>query len=275
MASNPKSPTTAMTTRARVSSAVSPSPDGSPPTSDKFDILRNDLRSMVSDIHSKLDKVILNQESLLQRVNTIENRQTEVENALSFTNDSVEELQQVATSTSSISKIQPQLQEVVKRLEKVEHNSLQLERYSRSFNLRFGGISEQPSELPSHAIQAVKEILADTFHLPDVTIEHAHRTGMKSSHASADNPRHIIAKCIYRPEKLSIVRQAKKALQGTEMFVMQDLPLVDAAKKRSLCATMKQAYDKGQKVVFRNGNLFIDGKEFHAASTATSPGFSH
>ena len=61
------------------------------------------------------------------------------------------------------------------------------------------------------------------------------------------------------------------------MFVMQDLPLVDAAKKRSLHATMKQAYDKGQKVAFRNDNLFIDGKEFHAASTATctSPVFSH
>ena len=126
----PKSPTVAA--RVRVSSSAN-SNDSFESSPKEFDILRNNLRSMVGDIHTKLDKVILNQESLRKRVGIVEVKQIETENALTFTCDSVDELQQqVITSTGSLSKMELQLQEAVKRIEKMENDVLQQERYSRS-----------------------------------------------------------------------------------------------------------------------------------------------
>ena len=61
---------------------------------------------------------------------------------------------------------------------------------------------------------------------------------------------------------LSIDLKGNKFYNKQKIFVLQDLPQADAIKKRSLHSIMKLSYEKGQRVAFRNGKLYIDGKEY-------------
>ena len=58
------------------------------------------------------------------------------------------------------------------------------------------------------------------------------------------------------------MKHAKQVLANTSLFVLQDLPAADIAKKRALRDVMKRAYDSGNRPVFRNGDLFINGKKY-------------
>jgi hypothetical protein len=228
--------------------------------------IRRELRNMATDLHSKLDKVIKNQESLLSRMQIAEGKQREMEEALSFSTQSIEELQQKSKTFSvGISDIASQLQEAHKKIDHLGEATLNLERYSRSFNLRFGGIPESSSETPSFAYDQVKQILAEQFDMPDAEIENAHRTG-KPPKMATDKPRHILAKFLYRPERMLILKRSKVALANSGMFVIQDLPPADAIKKRSLRNVMKKAYDAGKKPIFRSGQLFINGVKYTSPS---------
>ena len=92
-------------------------------------------------------------------------------------------------------------------------------------------------------------------------IENAHRIGKRNS----AKPRHILVKFLCRPEKQVILSGARKALHGTQLYLMQDLPLADLKNKHALKDVMKQAYDNHNKLVFRNDKLFIYGKEYRGS----------
>lgn len=70
-----------------------------------------------------------------------------------------------------------QLKEANVKIDRLEEANLQLERYSRGFNLRFGGIPESPHEKPSFPGEKIREILSTKFQLEDIKIENAHRSG--------------------------------------------------------------------------------------------------
>ena len=57
----------------------------------------------------------------------------------------------------------------------------------------------------------------------------------------------IIAKILYRPKRFEILRTAKKALHGTNIYVKEDLCPADFAKKRLLHAVMENAWKEGNK----------------------------
>lgn len=231
---------------------------GTGPLRDDIAAMLNDLKS---DINIKLDRVILNQQKLLDRLSIVENKQTEMETALTFTTDTVDQLQQdVDRTTGTVHEMAPLLDQTCKRVEELESNILQLERYSRNFNPRFCGIPEKEnvSESPADVLEKIKQILQDYFHLPDVKIENAHRIGKHN----LSKPRHILVKFLCRPEKQVILSSARKVFHGTQFYLMQDLPFADLKKKHALKDVMKQAYDNNKKPVFRNGKLFIDGKEY-------------
>ena len=188
--------------------------------------LRDDIAAMLndlkSDINIKLDRVILNQQNLLDRLSIVENKQTEMETALTFTTDTVDQLQQdVDRTTGTVNEMTPLLDQISKRHEELESNVLQLEIYSRNFNLRFCGIPEKDnvSESPADICEKIMQILRDYFQLPDVKIENAHRIGKRNS----TKPRHILVKFLFRPEKQVILSSARKAFHGTQFYLMQDL----------------------------------------------------
>lgn len=195
-------------------------------------------------------------------MNAIEIKHREMEEAITFSTQTIDEIQEKnKTLEGGISKMVSQLSSALKKIETLEEASLQLERHSRGFNLRFGGIQERPSEAPSFAFETVKQILADKFNMPDAEIEIAHRSG-RTPRTASDKPRHILARFIYRPERQTVLMRAKAALANSGLFVLQDLPAADVAKKRSLRDIMKSAYDRGQHPVFRGGHLYIHGMKY-------------
>ena len=167
--------------------------------------------------------------------------------------------------SAGVSNLSTQLNTALNKIKHLEEATLNLERHSRSFNLRFGGIPENPTEPTTFPYHTVKKILSERFNLPDTKIEAAHRTGRAPKSAS-DKHRHIIARLLYRYDCHNILRDAKEALTNTAtgIFILPDLPASDVANKRSLRDVMKRAYDSGQHPVFRNCELYIQGRKYTA-----------
>lgn len=222
----------------------------------------NMKHEMALDLNSKLDTVIFNQEGLMARIQTLETKQHEMEEAFQFSSKTIEEIQAKSkTLADGVSKYAIQINTALSKIKHLEEATIQLERHSRSFNLRFGGIPENPTEPTTFAFDTVKKILTERFNMPDAEIEAAHRTGRTPKSAS-DKPRHIIVRFLYRSERHSVLTNAKSTLANTGMFILPDLPAADVAKKRSLRDVMKRAYDAGHHPVFRNGELYIQGRKY-------------
>ncbi|XP_071943437.1 uncharacterized protein [Antedon mediterranea] len=187
----------------------------------------------------------------MNRIDSMEAKQLDMEKSITFTSDSINDLEKKVTTYDS------EMKDISTTLETEKKKILNLERYSRSFNLRFGGITEEPNE---DATKKIKELLNKTLNLNDIVIETAHRTGKPST--ISGKPRHIIVKFIYRPQRFEVLRRAKSIMKNSEMFVLEDMPVADIIKKRGLREVMKKAYEEGKKTVFRNGNLYINGKMY-------------
>ena len=226
-----------------------------------MDVLRNELRELKSGIQEKLDLVINNQQSLLTRMDNMESRHREMEKSVSYTSEAMDEIQQENNKLRyEMAKTSVQLEESHQKAAQLEVSVLNMERYSRSYNLRFGGIPELPNESPEYPYEKIKEILAEKCNLSP-KIENAHRSGHPSGSPN-DKPRHILAKFIYRPERQAILLRAKSTLAKHGIYVVQDLPAADIKTKRSLKEVMHKAYKSGHKTVFRNGTLFINGQRY-------------
>ena len=127
-----------------------------------------------------------------------------------------------------------------------------LERYSRDFNLRFYNISERPGE---NSIERLQTLLSEDLGFTPV-IENAHRIGRPRTDSGA-NSRPIIAKFLYRPERLQVIQ--KKTMLKNGVTVSDDLIWEDRQTKKKLKDVMQQAYEEGKKPRFHHGKLYIDG----------------
>lgn len=129
---------------------------------------------------------------------------------------------------------------------------LSLERYSRDFNLRFYNIPECPGE---NCIERLQTLLSEDLRFKP-EIENAHRIGRPRTDAGA-NSRCIIAKFLYRPERLQVIQKKKQLKNG--VTVTDDLIWEDRQTKKKLKDVMQQAYEEGKKPRFYHGKLYIDG----------------
>ncbi|CAB4029491.1 Hypothetical predicted protein, partial [Paramuricea clavata] len=133
-------------------------------------------------------------------------------------------------------------------VELLKYIVLALERYSRSYNVRIGGIMEAHGE---NCMDHVVNILTKLKYFEDFCrnqIEIAHRTGRKIS----NRPRDIILKFFSRPLKNEVLRLAKRnksILNG--IYFLDDLTKEDFDLKQRARPMMAAAYKKGSKVAFR------------------------
>ena len=95
-------------------------------------------------------------------------------------------------------------------------------------------------------------------------IESAHRIRGHRTGASND-PRPVIAKFLYRPERLQVIQNKRSLKNGVR--ISDDLIWEDRQKKKKLKEIMKQAYEEGKKPRFHHGNLYIDGVLYKSGST--------
>ena len=87
-------------------------------------------------------------------------------------------------------------------------------------------------------------------------LENAHRTGRRQD----GKPRHIIAKLYARPFKRNLLRAAKNPqnknlLNGVRL--VEDFTPGDFELRKKALPMMKKAFEKGKKVRFTKGKLFI------------------
>ena len=153
--------------------------------------------------------------------------------------------------------------EILRLEQKLYQKILDLERYSRTYNIRIIGIPEENNE---NCMDLVAQTIFDNKLIPGKSIdqitdlvENAHRTGKKTSTGS----RQIIAKILRRPARNMIVRAAKSKLNrksGAVIKIFEDLIKEDFVKKKAAQDQLKEAYANNQKGRFYRGELIIDGK---------------
>ena len=176
--------------------------------------LRSSMELAFQGLNDKMDSILLNQDQMLGRIAALETTQKDLEHSEGFLSSAVEDLKADQLKfTAETERLDKQLLELHKlhdglkklcdeKFRSIEEAQLKAERYSRSYNLRFGGISEKQEENPMTEVQ---NILRNHLKLDNIIIENAHRIGQRRS----DKPRHIITKLLYRPQRQQILTTAR------------------------------------------------------------------
>ena len=128
-----------------------------------------------------------------------------------------------------------------------------LERYTRGFNVRIMGISEEDGE---DYVARVQQVLNDHFGISDSVIENAHRVGK----ANVGKPRQVIARFHSRATRRDVMMSARDKLKNTISRITDDLTAKDLEEKRRLIPLMNKLYQDKQRPRFANGRIFANGK---------------
>ena len=203
--------------------------------------LRKELLASLEAVHHKLDAVL--------------QREHELEKSIQFNSQRVDEVEkETKENKEEIRSIKKNVSNMQREVASIQEETIAMQRYSRAYNLRFGGVKERKGENCNEVVQnLMKEKLQIT---KEVKIEIAHRVGKVEERKD----RHIIVKFVSRIERDAVFHQGKKNLKGAKEYVVEDLCPSDYKKKSELKPVMKAAYEKGQKVIFHKGKLFINGK---------------
>ena len=170
----------------------------------------------------------------------------------------------------SINKMQQKCDDKDLKLNSIENKLsikiLNIERYTRDFNVRLVGIEEDPEEDSRDIIAkyiSKLNLLGEDMSEGDILsrIEIAHRTGKRSKNG---RPRHIIARFHSRPIRNRLLRKFREINKITTpplgFHFVEDMPQEDYELKRKARGKMRSAYEQHQKVKFRRGQLIIEGK---------------
>ena len=158
------------------------------------------------------------------------------------------------------------LSEKVNKLEETAKNDSKLinklERMTRRNNLRFVGIAKSDGE---DCQKLIRELVASKFEdVGDISIERAHRDGRGTNGRAP----HILVRFLSFQTKLSILRQARRVLEGEAFFVLDDLTGIDLQEKKRWAKRVKELYDQGTKLRF-SGGLWRDSSGRPYAFTNT------
>ena len=154
------------------------------------------------------------------------------------------------------------LDTVSKQLQGVQDRQDRTERRSREWGIRIHGIAETPNEntraVLSSAISDFKLAGLDTPHQAAVAIEHCHRLGAKVT----GKQRVIIANMYSRPLRNKLLSDAKTVNSNKDLpiYFAEDMIKADHASKLRARNQMKEAHDRGEKVMFRRGQLIINSQ---------------
>ena len=237
-----------------------------------FSSLRNS--ELLDTINSKLDKVIEAQEKTDLKVEKLEEELSELKTdfkaAMEFKDSEIISLQeQLEQGAASMLKMQGEINELAKKhdrdmetysksVNKLHEETLTLERYTRSFNLRIFKIPETPNEKSKDVMEKVNHIIADMTRSDTIKVEYGHRTGPKRKDGK---PRAVICRIASRLER-AVVMSKRKEFFNAGFPVYDDLPAADLAEKKKHADAMQTAWDNKQKTQFKRGKWYLNDKVF-------------
>nr|XP_006825695.1 PREDICTED: LINE-1 type transposase domain-containing protein 1-like [Saccoglossus kowalevskii] len=221
-----------------------------------------DLVSTVDGVSETVNSILAEQKAITARVVSVEKRVDELENGTTFIDKEVTNVKsRLAELEKHVGQLHRELSVANEKITSNGNAQLNLERYSRNYNLRFGGIPEQSGE---DCENVIRSLIKDKFSIPDIAIDNAHRTLVvsKSRDSSRTSPRHIIVKFPLRLQRRKILSMRQEVLKNTSILVQVDLCPADYNIKRSYRDVMNIAYKDGKRVRFHNGRLYINDKEY-------------
>ena len=227
-------------------------------TSDSFeDFVRKSLTSM----GAKMDSILAGQAALEKRCDSIETRVTQNETviqdtivSLDFNSDQVKDLSsEIASIKKQLKDFQLESQQARISIATLQSESNNLQRYTRSYNVRFLGIPEKEKE---ECVVTVEDLMSQYFDVPAGSIENAHRVGQ----SSGGKPRQIIARFYSRVTRRLVMTSAREVLAGTGFRLVDDLTPKDLEAKRRVLPYMEKLYADNKKPRFINGRLYSEGR---------------
>lgn len=136
-----------------------------------------------------------------------------------------------------------------KRADQADQNCLELERHSRSSNVRMGGVDETKDE---DCLAKVTEVF-QKHGLESVDIENCHRVGKKEEGKS----RYIIVRFVRRLERRKVLAKRKDFFDGGNPLY-EDIPYLDLQVKKKYKGEIDAHYKKKDKVYFSRGAWYVN-----------------
>ena len=189
-----------------------------------FTAIMSGNMKIITDRLDKLEKGIKNNKT---KIDNVEKDVEDMKESLNFQEESI---------TKKISKLN-------ERVENEVQNQRVFEDRLRRNNLRVDGIKESESETWDDVEMKVIKMFESKLGVKDITIERAHRTGMKKNNG---RPRTIVMKLLNYKDKVKILKEAKK-LKGTNIYINEDFSRATVEIRKKLWAEIKDRREKGRK----------------------------
>ncbi|KAJ8018114.1 hypothetical protein HOLleu_44073 [Holothuria leucospilota] len=199
------------------------------------------VQDFASEVNQSVDRL---RRTLLREINTL---QDDFNKAILDLRHTIDELTtEIATLKQKCAALD---QKVVKLEEASKLHDQQInkqERFSRRSNVRIVGVDSSEGE---NCLQIAAQIFEEAG-VPQCKIERAHRDG---KFVEGRN-RHILVKCTFFQDKISILRNARNALQSKPYFIIDDLTQVDLREKRKWSNKVQDLFRNGTRLHFSGGS---------------------
>ena len=228
------------------------------------------LKSMdlLNEMNTKLDQAISTNSATEEKVKKLEETVTKMEEALTLKDTEIEELtKKVDAAQTRMDKLdekiniltsdQGDLGKLRKQADDIGKETLTLERYTRSFNLRMFNVPDSVGDKSTDVIQFVDEKIAEITG-SDIHVEYGHRVGVKKD----GKPRAVICRIASRQKKHEVMAKRGEFFRlGFPIY--DDLPQVDLDEKIKHAAAMQQKWQEKQKVQFIRGKWYLNGQVYN------------
>ncbi|KAJ8043294.1 hypothetical protein HOLleu_10318 [Holothuria leucospilota] len=176
----------------------------------------------------------------------IQNITTELQNIRSEFAKSIEEHAKLISSLQEKNvKLAKKVDELKKRQKDQEQLLNKQERHSRRNNFRIVGIKQEKDE---DCLKIASGILCK-MGFPDPKLERAHRDGR----AVEGRDRHILVKLSFFQDKVKVMKNARRLLEGENFYITDDLTKKDLSEKRRWRDQVSDLYRQGTRLHFSGG----------------------
>ena len=188
--------------------------------------------------------------NLFNTVTTLSTKVTDLETAANAKDDEIRDLkQELRNVNKKLEDQQRDIDHLLKRADQSDKSNLELERHSRSSNLRVGELKENPNE-------DCKEVVLSAFRkldLGDVDIENCHRVVSKQD----GKTRMMIVRFVRRTERRKVLAKRSEFFDEN-IPIYEDLPKEDLLVKTKYKKEIAAHYAKKDRCYFARGAWYVN-----------------
>ena len=194
-----------------------------------------------------------NMEAYRATVDTLKGQVSDLERSVTARDSDITELKSdLAVAQATIAAQGRDIEHLMNRADKSDSDSLELERHSRSSNLRLGEIKESENEDCLQKVNAVFEQLG----LHGMDIENCHRVGK----IEQGKHRQIIVRFVRRLQLREVYAKRKDFFEA-HIPLYEDIPYKDLVVKKKFKKEISAHYKKKDKCYFSKGAWYVNKKK--------------